>query len=408
MSAPASQPPPPPPESWNEDRGPAFKAFAIAMTVVTVLSIVLRFWSRSLVAPHSHTRNQRRFWWDDWAALASVPFILTIFALAFACLPLGLGRHVWTLETEHLFTILKFIFIIYFIYDGALFLTKLSALLFFSRVFPAHANSAWFNIILYVTHGLNVAWFLGIVFGTVFMCNPIARNWIPMLEGTCGSTTGLWYGSAIPSVAIDLIILLLPLPKTWGLQTSLARKGGIVAIFLLGYCVVVVSLGRLITLVKSGKALDDDITYEGMPVIYWVAAESPILLLGICLPAMLPLGRHMASSYFSPLMSKASTLLSSRRSANRSGNFSSIPGNHSVQSGIAKKRSNHDADNGDTELGSVSSMDSQRGVLRVTPYHDAHTARVRVGDAGDSLGHAQVPNRSIRVENAVTVSRQGL
>jgi len=130
---------------------------------------------------------------------------------------------------------LKIIFVIYFIYDSALFLTKLSALLFFSRIFPAYANAAWFNIIIYVTHGLNVAWFLGIIFGTLFMCNPIAKNWNPMLDGTCGETTALWYGSAIPSVIIDLIILLLPLPKIWGLQTSRARKGGIIAIFLLGY-----------------------------------------------------------------------------------------------------------------------------------------------------------------------------
>jgi len=143
-----------------------------------------------------------------------------------------------------------------------------------------------------------------------------------------------------------------------------------------------------------------------MPVFYWVAAESPILLLGICLPAMLPLGRHLATSYFSPLMSKASTLLSTRRSAGRSGNFSdgSISGNHSVQSAIAKNRIK--VYNGDTELGSVSSMDSQRGVLRVTPYHDAHTARVHAGDAGDNIRHHQVPDRSIRVDNAVIVSRQ--
>lgn len=42
-------------------------------------------------------------------------------------------------------------------------------------------------------------------------------------------------GSAIPSVLIDIIILVLPLPKLWHLKIDLARKIGLMTVFILGY-----------------------------------------------------------------------------------------------------------------------------------------------------------------------------
>lgn len=132
--------------------------------------------------------------------------------------------------------IVKVIFAIYLNYDTALFITKASALLFLDRLFPDYTNALWFNLVRYVAHALNIAWFLGIVFGTFFMCDPVAKNWdLAITYGKYGSTTSLFIGSAVPSVAIDLIILILPLPKIWGLQTSNGRKLGISIMFFFGY-----------------------------------------------------------------------------------------------------------------------------------------------------------------------------
>jgi hypothetical protein len=55
----------------NEDRGPPFEAFLIIFTILSLLAITLRFWSRSLLSTregHYH----KRFWWDDWLALAAM------------------------------------------------------------------------------------------------------------------------------------------------------------------------------------------------------------------------------------------------------------------------------------------------------------------------------------------------
>lgn len=151
----------------------------------------------------------------------------------------GFGRHVGVIATiyppENLPMIAKSVFVVYFLYDTALLLTRASALLFLRRVFPRVAAAAWFNVGLWVTHGMNVAWWIGCIFGTVFLCTPIEKNWDPSVPGECRPNSGMFIGSAVPSVFIDLVILLIPLPMLWSIKTSTARKLGIGLIFVLGY-----------------------------------------------------------------------------------------------------------------------------------------------------------------------------
>lgn len=60
------------PDAYKKaDRGPGLQAFVIVMTIVTVLSILLRFISRGL-SPMPPGEHHTRFWLDDWTALAAV------------------------------------------------------------------------------------------------------------------------------------------------------------------------------------------------------------------------------------------------------------------------------------------------------------------------------------------------
>ena len=66
---------PPDPSSWppgyeDENHGPGLLIFTIVLTVITIASIVGRFWSTSLAK--LGPGQTRRYWWDDWTALASV------------------------------------------------------------------------------------------------------------------------------------------------------------------------------------------------------------------------------------------------------------------------------------------------------------------------------------------------
>lgn len=48
-----------------------------------------------------------------------------------------------------------------------------------------------------------------------------------------------------------------------------------------------------------------------MPMVYWFSTEAPTLLVGICLPALLPLGRYIMSQYLSPMAHKVRSALRS-------------------------------------------------------------------------------------------------
>ncbi|KAF2010700.1 hypothetical protein BU24DRAFT_400218 [Aaosphaeria arxii CBS 175.79] len=302
----------------DENRGPEFRAFLICMLTLSITVVALRFWSRAIGPRVSQGKATHRFWWDDWVAFLALICLMAFTAVAITLVHFGLGRHIWTLDETELLMVFKLFYTVYYVYDVSLFLTKTSALLFLTRLFPRHTNPTWWNIALWVTHGMNSAWFVGICFGTAFMCKPLAKGWNPLIPGECGATSALWIGSAIPSVIIDLVILLLPLPKIWFLHISVARKTGVTLVFILGYCVIIVSLGRLITVLRSAKALDQDITYEGMPMVYWVSTECPATIISICLPPMLNIVRHFYKGFLSPFTSKISSMMTSKSTASSS------------------------------------------------------------------------------------------
>ncbi|KAJ5526482.1 hypothetical protein N7494_013132 [Penicillium frequentans] len=400
-----------PPSAVHDDISGGIRAFFIVVTIVTVLSVSLRFWSRCTRrnAARGAGRQTQRLWWDDWAALAAVPFILGLCGLAFAMGHYGLGHHAQFVETKDLLIFLRLLYAVYYVYDIGLFFTKVSALLLLSRIFPWHANAKWFNYTIVATHCLNCAWLAGIIFGTVFMCNPVQKGWNSMLPGHCGTTLHLWLGSAIPSVIIDLIILLLPLPKIWSLKMTTRRKVAIIGVFVIGYSVIVVSIGRLITVVETGNSLNSDITWQVVHLAYWVGAEAPVTILCICLPPMAVLGRHLANNYFSKMSTIVRSLLSSNKDTNGTAASRSDYGQDSqsqstaIPSSSLKKGADNDG----------YSLESQESSAHLFLHEDEHyyaSARANVSYPRLGGGGTTPPPNSgddnIRVDSVVTVTQR--
>lgn len=243
----------------DADRSPGYKAFVIVMIAMTIAATALRFLSRSISTSPSHY-TYLRFWWDDWIALAAavsstqvpeqdpeptvqegtltwakvITIALQVILLRFVE-DAGFGRHQKTLSDEQVTLFYKLLFIGDYFFDLSLFLSKQSALMFLSRVFPRIASPKWLNYGIWTTSGANIAWLVGTYIGTTLFCDPIEKNWYPTLPGRCGTLQNLFIGSVTSSVVIDVAILILPLPMIWGLQANRARRGGITAVFVLGY-----------------------------------------------------------------------------------------------------------------------------------------------------------------------------
>ena len=113
-------------------------------------------------------------------------------------------------------------------YSLALFLAKMSALLFYARVF--HITTR-FCIALYATAALNTAWIIGVEVSGNLIKKRMAKPGIRQTQVAVRQ----YEGQVATNVAIDVVILLLPLPILWSLQTNRRRKTELFLIFILGY-----------------------------------------------------------------------------------------------------------------------------------------------------------------------------
>ena len=228
------------------DHAASLRAYQVVMLVTPVVAIVLRFWSRAL-APSS---KAPRIWWDDWLALAALvkgnrffwidfmtyiwqPLSIVSNSLEIYLISLGFGKHIKTIPFEDLKQLLKVLWIDYFMGDACLTLTKASALLFYQRVFTT--NSVSFRYALWIAYALVFLWWISAIARCLLLCTPPQKYFKPEVSGHCRSSDALFIGSAVPSVTIDIYILLLPMPTLWQLHLSLARKILISAALISGY-----------------------------------------------------------------------------------------------------------------------------------------------------------------------------
>ena len=52
----------------------------------------------------------------------------------------------------------------------------------------------------------------------------------------------------------------------------------------MGNSVIVVSIGRLVSVAKAGASLEADLTWSTIPYLEWVQCEGPLSVVSVCLP----------------------------------------------------------------------------------------------------------------------------
>lgn len=277
----------------DPNRGPEVTAFCIVMIILPTIALALRIWSRL-------TPKSQRFWWDDWFAIASLPCVLATQSILLRWVTDGLGRHASQLTPEQMALTLKYVYVINYPYALGISLPKYSAILFYIRVL--RLNSTRWRINLYIGLSLVIAWVLFAILSTIFECSPVRKAWLPLTPGHCLNGYQWYLGSAISSVIIDFYIMLLPLPVLWTLHTGRSRKMVLTGFFFCAYCVLTVSLGRLVVLVRLGAKLEADYTWNAVTFLRWVSSEGSISIISVCLPNMNYLAQrarhHGTSSLF--------------------------------------------------------------------------------------------------------------
>lgn len=146
---------------------------------------------------------------------------------------------------------------------------------------------------------------------------------------------------------------------------------------------------------------------ESVPILYWLCAEVPIILMSICLPPMLSLGRHLVTNYLSPISSKYFAFVSSRRSGSKSRSrqedVAQGAGNPAVHLNAFAGPGNYQS-SAYAEVGSTHSKESERQILPnyLPEEYEVHAMGGRSRPNMDT----NFPAQSIRVGKTVEVSRE--
>lgn len=75
---------------------------------------------------------------------------------------------------------------------------------------------------------------VGLILEAFLLCQPFAKNWEPLLPGTCGSITASFLADGVINIIIDLAMIILPMPIVWRLQMAPQRKIALTIVFALG------------------------------------------------------------------------------------------------------------------------------------------------------------------------------
>jgi hypothetical protein len=117
--------------------------------------------------------------------------------------------------------------IIYFVSLAA---TKMSILLFYTRLFPTRG----FKLAAKVVACIVAAWLIATILVSIFSCNPVRAFWTHEAGSKCINSEHFYIANAVPNIITDAFILTLPLRMVWGLHTSKWERVALTFIFMLG------------------------------------------------------------------------------------------------------------------------------------------------------------------------------
>ena len=171
---------------------------------------------------------------DDLFAVATLLVgipgtVVNVVALA----PNGLGRDIWTIPFDKIYSFGFYYYLQAIMYFAELGLLKLAFLFLYLRIFP----SKIIHRLLWITVIFSVLYLLIYTFTAIFLCKPISYFWTKWDDEHTGSCINIdilsWSNSAI-SITVDLWILAIPLSQLKGLKMDLRKKIGVGIMFFLG------------------------------------------------------------------------------------------------------------------------------------------------------------------------------
>jgi hypothetical protein len=92
-----------------------------------------------------------------------------------------------------------------------------------------------FKILCHVLNASIIMAIIAYTVGTIFQCTPVPYYWNRTIKGgTCIASAPFWYGHAAWNTAMDILVLLLPIPVIRSLQMGKNQKFAVFGVFAMG------------------------------------------------------------------------------------------------------------------------------------------------------------------------------
>ncbi|ORY19056.1 hypothetical protein BCR34DRAFT_260972 [Clohesyomyces aquaticus] len=290
-------------------------AVTAVLLCIDIIAVSLRFFAR---------RSRRQpLQVDDWLSLASLFLVVglatTLFigvaqhALGYPTpMPPLAGRSDLTATDKVIVITARLQYIFLTISVPTLGLIKLAVLTFYRRIFVVDKGNLrnGHNFVYIAMMCIVVVWAGGFCLSFMFACKGNFTAWwtsAMSLITNCVNTLELLFAFAVSDFITDAIVILLPLPKIWSLRLPLARKLGVMMVFLLGSIAIAASLIRMIWVIWARQigfdtSFDEDrmllafatsserlhLTFLVLitTLLFWCQVEVSLGLLAACLPTL--------------------------------------------------------------------------------------------------------------------------
>ncbi|KAL2817614.1 hypothetical protein BJX63DRAFT_419555 [Aspergillus granulosus] len=248
--------------------------------------------------------------WDDWTMALTMVCFLDLRSPESCLTDIvaedGLGKDMWVVPFDNITHILYIYFFDECLYLTGIALTKISILCFYLRVFPRRE----FRILVYVAIGLNVIYIVVFDLISIFQCGPVQGAWLRWDETgdfKCNNINAQGWSAAAVNMALDIMVMALPLKELYALNLSWRKKAFVICMFSLGLFVTLVSVIRLESLIVFANTTN--LTWDYVQVGYWSTIEIHVGVICACLPAIRALFRRIWPRMFgdtAPGLSKGS------------------------------------------------------------------------------------------------------
>ncbi|EQK97742.1 Extracellular membrane protein, CFEM domain protein [Ophiocordyceps sinensis CO18] len=257
------------------DRSASYTVMSIVMGSVASVVVGIRFLFKY---------SRRRIAVDDFIILSSLAVGIPCTALNVQGLVRhGIGRDVWTLQTETVTDFVFFFYLLEIFYVAMMALVKMAMCFFYLSIFPGTR----IRQVLWATTVVNVLIGVASVLTSVFQCSPVRFYWTMYAEPEAGSCIDIhmlaWVHGGV-NIALNFWLIAIPLSQVRGLGLHWKKKVGVVIMFLTGTFDTIVSILRLQSLILFANSWNP--TWDQWNVAWWSTIEINVGLICTSLPAL--------------------------------------------------------------------------------------------------------------------------